>query len=110
MRQYLVNELNSDDIKKIENFLDKNTQAAGIAGMYWLPLPDELLAASQQGHEQCGPFSFGIELGEDFVSFELLVRSKSNLHCSCTAYADNDQRKFLMNFADQMMSQEEIAA
>ncbi len=110
MRQYIINELNSDDVKSIEEFLNDNAKKGGLPGMFWLNLSDTLLGDAQKDHEDCGPFVFGIELGDDFVSFEFLVRSKANLHCSCTAYANLSQRNFLMEFADRMVQEKGLVA
>ena len=49
-------------------------------------------------------------LGKDSVSFELLVRSSHNLHCSCIAMATPEQRHFIMDFADRMLNEELIRA
>ena len=110
MRQYIINELNSDDIKSIENFLNNHAKKGGLAGIFWVEFPVALLDVAQEGHHDCGPFVFAIELGDDFVSFEFLVRSKANLHCSCTAYATKDQRDYVLAFIDKMIQQEGLVA
>lgn len=110
MRQFLINELSPEEREKIKDFLHTNARPGGIEGLYWLPLQEVQLGPAQQGHEQCGPFSLGIELGEEFVSFELLVRSQNNLHCSCTSYATTAQRDFLLAFADRLVEEAGITA
>ncbi len=110
MRQIIINELNNDELQAVEAYLGKNLNAGGLAGVYWLLLPDTLLAEAQSGHEKCGDFIFGVELGGDSVSFELLVRSRENLHCSCTSYASEEQRQFLLNFVDEMINETNIRA
>ena len=89
------------------------TQAEAIADLIASSSRAQAKAAdrlAQQGHEECGPFYFGIELGEDRVSFELLIRSESNLHCSCISYASRAQRDFLLKFVDKMLTEEKIRA
>ena len=103
MRQIVINELSVDESKKMHTYLQKNTKAAGISGAFWLEIPDDLLGDAQVGHEQCGPFLFGIEAGDDFVNFEMLVRSQKNLHCSCTAYPTTEQRTYLLDVFDAMV-------
>lgn len=110
MRQLLINELTKDEAEKAKEFLAANSRKGGVEGLYWLDLPGELMGGAQEGHDQCGPFAFAVELGDDFVSFELLIRSESNLHCSCTCYATPDQRNFLMAYMDQMVSEQGIRA
>jgi hypothetical protein len=110
MRQIVINELSAGEAEKIHGYLRNTLRAAGIDGAFWLELPENLLGEAQLGHEQCGPFLFGIEAGEDFVNFELLVRSQMNLHCSCTAYPTPEQRSFLLAKFDAMIAALEIKA
>lgn len=110
MRQILMNELTSDEIQKAKEFLAATGRAGGVEGLYWLPIPQEMLGEAQEGHDDCGPFSFAVEVGDDFVSFELLVRSESNLHCSCTCYATVAQRQFLLATMDRMAGEQGIRA
>lgn len=110
MRQLLINELSRDEAQKSKEFLAANSRAGGVEGLYWLMIPKELLGAAQAGHEACGPFALAVEAGDDFVSFELLVRSESNLHCSCTSYATPCQRDFLLAFMERMVVEQGIRA
>lgn len=110
MRQLLINELSKDEAKKIHDFLAANARPGAIAGLFWLGLPADLLGAAQSGHEGCGPFALAMELGDDFLSCELLVRSESNLHCACTCYATQGQRDFLLSFLDRLLSELGIRA
>lgn len=110
MRQFVINELSADEREKIDAYLQNNARAAGIAGAFWLEIPESLLGAAQRGHEQCGPFLFAIEVGDDFVCFELLVRSQTNLHCSCTAYPTPEQRAYLLDAVDTMVKNVNLQA
>jgi hypothetical protein len=108
MRELVINELGSDEVKAVEDYLDDNLESGGLGGVFWLAIPDTLLAEAQQGHEKCGGYIFSVELGRDFVSFELLVRSRINLHCSCTSYASEEQRQFLLGFFDEMIKETKV--
>lgn len=81
-----------------------------LAGVYWLEIPPDLLSTEQQGHDDCGPFFFAVELEAEAVCFELLVRSQTNLHCSCIAFATPAQRDFVLRFVDNMLAEEQIRA
>ena len=81
-----------------------------MLGLYWLLLPHDLLAEAQQGHDACGPFYLAAEVERTSVRFELLVRSRANLHCTCIAYATAAQRRFVLEFIDKMLSEEMIRA
>ncbi|MGV1100233.1 hypothetical protein ACUUL3_12610 [Thiovibrio sp. JS02] len=110
MRQFVVDELNKEEQDNLESYLKRTLKPGLMEGMFWLAVPADLLAEAQQGHEECGPFFFGIELGRNKLIAEFLVRSQSNLHCSCISYATPAQRQFLLNYLDRMLAEEQIKA
>ena len=110
MRQFVVDELSKEEQDNLESYLKRTVKAGPMEGVFWLPVPEDLLAEAQQGHEQCGPFFFGIELGRNRLIVEFLVRSQSNLHCSCISYSTPAQRQFLLGFLDRMLADEHIKA
>lgn len=110
MRQYTIDQLSREERDNIDSYLKRTLRTAGLDGLFFLEIPPDLYGAAQQGHDQCGPFFFAIELAEEEIRFELLVRSQSNLHCSCIAYATAAQREFLMAFADTLLESEKITA
>lgn len=110
MRQLLIDDLSQEERDNVESYLKRTLKSSLVKDMFWLALPDDLLGESQDGHADCGPFYFGVELGKDNVSFELLVRSESNLHCSCISYATKDQRDFVLGFVDRLVDEEKIRA
>ena len=110
MRQFVIDELSVQERDNLDSYLKKSLKPGGMLGMYWLRIPEDLWAEAQQGHDECGPFYFGIDLGKDRLIAELLVRSESNLHCSCIAYATPAQREFLLRFIDTMLTDEHITA
>ena len=114
MRQLVIDDLTQEECTNINNYLKQQARATGLEGMFWLELSDDLLGEAQQGHQKCGPFYFALELvehpGRERLSCELLVRSESNLHCSCISYATPQQRDFLLRFLDQMLAEEQIRA
>lgn len=110
MRQFVVDGLQAEERDFIKKNFEKTLAKGGIEGVYWLPVPPDLLGERQQGHEECGPFYFSIELGEDAVSFEFLVRGQGNLHCSCIGYATLAQRDFLFQFIDRLLPEGKITS
>ena len=92
----------------IDSYLKRNLNPGPIEGLFWLSLPEDLAGPAQQGHSECGPFYFAVELEEESLRFELLVRSQTNLHCDCIAFATQTQRDFVLNFADTLLSEEFI--
>lgn len=110
MRQLVVDQLSREERQNLDSYLKRTARPGPMEGLFWLELPPELWGGAQQGHEQCGPFFFSIELAEEKMIFELLVRSSCNLHCSCIAHADPVQRAFLLDFVDAMLAEERIRA
>lgn len=110
MRQFVIDELSLLERDNLESYLKRTLKPGPMIGIFWLALPEELLSEAQQGHEACGPFYLGVELEDKRLCFEMLVRSKSNLHCSCIAYATEVQRQFVLDFIDSMLKEECIKA
>ena len=110
MRQFIIDQLSKEERDNIDSYLRRTLQQGPLDGMFWLAVPLDLLAKNQQGHDSCGPFYIAVVLEEEAVSFEMLVRSQSNLHCSCIAYATPSQREFVLRFADTMLLTEHIRA
>jgi hypothetical protein len=64
-----------------------------------------LLSPEQFSHVDCRPFRFAVELGDDFVRFEFLIRSRETMRCSCIGYATRVQRDFILAFADRLVEE-----
>lgn len=110
MRQFVIDQLSREERANIDSFLKRNLKPGPVEGMFWIKLPEDLLSSEQREHKDCGPYFLGIELEEEAVCFEMLVRSQSNLHCSCISYATPGQRDFVLRFADRMLEEEQIRA
>ncbi len=111
MRQYVVDELRKNEIERVEQYLSRTCQEGGVNRLYWLPIPDDLLSEEQAKHvKDCGPHCIGIEITEDSVVFEMLVRSRKKLRCSCITYASEQQRNFILQFADRLVRETEVGA
>ncbi len=108
MKQYVIDELRPEDHQKIKQFLDEIYGPAEIGGIYWVPLAADLLTEIQQEHAACQPFHVAIELQEDQLALELLVRTKNRVRCTCIAYADVDQRIWMMDLVDAIFKRLDI--
>jgi len=108
MRGYLIDELCSSDIKKINTFLDENAIRSNLDQLYWVIIPEDLLSGIQFEHRDCQPHAVAIELGEDWVKLEFLVRSMENMQCTCPGYCTKQQQDFIINFAVGMLEQLDI--
>ncbi len=110
MRQIVIDELSPMERDNIDSYLRRSLKPGPMIGLYWLVLPADLLSADQLTHEKCGPFHLAVEVEKASVRFELLVRSTTNLHCSCIAYATPVQQRFILDFIDKMVIEELIRA
>ena len=110
MRQFVIDQLSREERANIESYLKRTLKPSSVGDVYWIEVPEDLLSKEQRDHEECGPFFFAVELEAEAVSFELLVRSQKNLHCSCIAYASSAQRDFILRFVDKMLQAEQIRA
>ena len=103
MRQYLLDEISRPDIPRVRDYLQDHALASSLEGVWWVDLPEDLLSPEQFAHPDHRPFRFAVELGDDFVRFEFLIRSEKTLRCSCIDYATRQQRDFIMAFADRLV-------
>jgi len=110
MRQIVIDELTPLERDNIDSYLKRALKPGPMIGIFWLVLPPDLHSNAQQGHDECSPFHLAVELEDSRVSFELLVRSNANLHCSCIAYATDIQRQFVLDFIDKMIEEELLKA
>jgi len=107
MRQYLLDEITRNDITRVREYLNQHAQAASLEDIWWVDLQEDLLSPDQFSHRDCQPFRFAVELGQNFVRFEFLIRSLQTMRCSCIGYATRQQRDFILAYADRLV--EELA-
>ena len=110
MRQFVIDELSPLERDNLDSYLKRTLKQGPMVGIYWFVLPVDLHSEAQQGHDACGPFYLAVELENTRLCFELLVRSTTNLHCSCIAYATSTQRQFVLDYIDTMLRDEMIQA
>ncbi len=105
MKQYLVDELRPADHDQIKQFLDTRYAVRGFEGLYWIPIPLDLLEGEQAVHVECQPHYLALELLPDRLACELLVRSQQRIRCSCIHYASERQRNWLIQVVDTFFEQ-----
>ena len=103
MRQYLLDEISRGDIPRIRDYLDEHAIPSGLEDIWWVDLPEDVLSPEQFSHRDCRPFRFAVEVGDDFVRFEFLIRSRETMRCACIGYASRVQRDFILAFADRLV-------
>jgi hypothetical protein len=110
MKSYVIDELRYQDYEKLRAYLDETYGQDALGGLYWLPLPADRFGPAQKGHDACRPFWLALELLEDRLVCELLVRTRERVRCDCIAYATSRQREWLIEVVDAMFEKLELIA
>ena len=108
MKQYVIDQVREGDFLKLEDYLNSNVEAGDLPGIYWVPMPEPLHEGLQQEHTDCQPFYFAINLDGQSISFELLIRTRTRLRCGCIQYANQEQRDYILNYADRLSEKLEL--
>ncbi len=108
MKQYVIDQLRLSDHKKLKTYLDRHFNGSTIEGIYWVPLARRIFNSTQRRHTQCQPFYFTLELEEQRLACEFLVRTQQRVRCGCMGYADTAQRAWLMDLVDDILNELDI--
>jgi hypothetical protein len=108
MKQYVIDELRPQDYRKLKTYLDDSFGSSVIGGIYWIALEDRILTEVQSAHDGCQPHYFAVDLSEDRLACELLVRTQARMRCNCMGYATETQRNWLIRLIDAMFEELEI--
>jgi len=102
MRNYLIEDFYPEHLAKVVAALADKGYAGPLDGIFYLPLPQELLTDGQREHaDVCGPHIFVLEaVDESTLKLELLVRAQKKLRCECVMYATPPQREYIIDFLD----------
>jgi hypothetical protein len=108
MKQYVIDQLRLEDYRKLKGYLDGHYGDSGVEGLYWLPMDEDLMDSIQSKHTECQPFYFGIELDEQQMSAELLVRTRNKMRCACMGYAAPNQREWFIEKIDAILEELQV--
>lgn len=105
MRIYTIDQLGHDDTAVLHSrFVDMNMQS-GLEGVFWLPVPSSLLTPLQKEHEaQCGPYCLALEIDDDAIHLELLVRGLGRLRCECLGPPSPVLREHMIGYLDSILT------
>lgn len=114
MRTYLLEDIVDKDYKVIMEAFDNLGFKGPLDGIYYLPMPEELLQQEQVDHiGECGPFFMALECidkeDENSLRLELLVRARNKIRCSCVSYSTPKQREHMIEYLDQFIEELEIS-
>lgn len=111
MRSYLIDELNAEDTARLARTLQDMGLGAGMEGLFWLPVPLDLLSPLQRDHlKDCGPYVMGLEVEEHGVRLELLARARGRLRCECVHYASSQLREHMQAYLDRLLRDLNVTA
>jgi hypothetical protein len=105
MKQYVIDELRPKDYELLKACLNQRYLFGDLEGIYWIPLEKEMLTDLQSQHDACQPFYFALEIHENRLACELLVRTRNRLRCSCIGYATEIQRNWLIRSVDALFDE-----
>lgn len=111
MRSYLIEDFYPEHLEKVLSSLRDKGLAGSLDGIFYLPVPPELLTEEQRDHaEECGPHIFVLEaVDESTLKLELLVRAQGKLRCACVLYATPAQREHIIAWLDDFIRQLDIS-
>ena len=110
MKQYVIDELRGPDYQALKKYLDEHYGPAALGGIYWIPVAAEVLTATQQEHRECQPHYVAVDLDQNRIACELLVRTHNRVRCDCIDYATGKQFSWLIAFIDRVFIQLKIIA
>ena len=105
MKQYIIDELRAADFNSLKIYLAKHYKPAAMDGILWIPLAGHLLTEAQKAHQECQPHYLAVDLDENRLALELLVRTKSTMRCDCICYASEAQRNWVFELIDDIFNQ-----
>ena len=105
MRSILLDELLTPEIEAVTAYLTEKAESSGIEGLFWISIPPELWNETQRTAPDEGVaddgFRLAVEVGPEWVRFELLVRTGGLLNLG-GGPADERQSLFALRWADEM--------
>jgi hypothetical protein len=111
VRSYRIDELTPAEVEKLAERLDAAALSSGMPGLYWLPVPPDMLEAKRKEHlDACGPYVMALELLPDALSLELLVRARNTLRCSCVGYAGPELASRMIARVNALLNDQGITA
>ena len=105
MRCYLIDEIHTDVLDRLEKILTERGYQSGIEKLYWLPVDNEMLLPVQREHTaSCGPHCLALEIMESGVRLELLVRAKARMRCECISYLSPAAEQEMTHRVDSLLA------
>ncbi len=108
MRQYVIDELRIEDYSKLKTYFENNHGPCKLGDIYHIPFSSSLLTQTQKNHNACHPFYFAVELTENALACELLIRTTNKLRCHCSQYATESQQNWIISIIHAIFEKNNI--
>jgi len=108
MKQYVIDELRPADYDLLRTRLEECFGPPELGGVFWVPIDPRHYSAMQRSHGDCRPFYFAVELQDQSLACELLVRTRQRVRCDCIAYATDAQRNWIIAVIDDILDKLDI--
>ncbi len=108
MKQYVIDELRPGEAGRLNDYFTDAFGPPEMGNLYWITVPENRLSETQLDHQNCRPFFFAVEIDENKITCELLVRTKSAIRCNCIAYATAGQREWFISTIDDIFEKLDI--
>ena len=106
MRTYTIDQLEEKDIAAINTRLLDMELQAGLEGIYWLPVPRDMLTPIQVEHfASCGPYCLALEVESNAAHLELLVRGMGRISCECLSFASQNLRNHMIGYLENLLTE-----
>ncbi len=103
MKSYFLDEISAPDLDKITGYLNENAIESAMEKLFWIEMPLDCLTGLQSEHSDCRPHRFAIETGDTWIRAEFFVRTSVKFRCDCNGYCNDSQKKFIMDYIDNMI-------
>jgi len=111
MRSYYIDEFVPGELERLAERLDSMGFSSGMEGLYWLPVPEKLLTSIRKEHERaCGPYVLALEILDEALRLELLVRARNRLRCDCVAYAEQEIVSAMIMYVHALLDELKITS
>lgn len=88
MDEVVFDQISTQALENAENKLKSLGFSSSIPGIFWLPVSSEFLSKTQVEHaKECGPYMLAVEIVDNKLVLETLVRASNRMHCNCMELA-----------------------
>lgn len=105
MDEVVFDQISAQTLKNVEKQLESLGLASSIPGIFWLAVPANFLSETQKEHfEECGPYMLAVEITDDRLVLETLVRASNRLHCNCMEPASAALQEHMTDYLNSLLT------